>query len=146
MTVLHRVRPVQQGGPAPLRRTEPGRPPLDVAGFGHVLDGVPTQVLVADADLIIRYANPATCAAIDELRAYLPFTSADVVGMAIDTCFGGILEATSPGNHWAALPLSARQEFGEETVEFKVDALYDDVGVRIGAIASPTRRSLSYGP
>ena len=44
---------------------------LDVEGFRRVLDGVRTQVLVADADLVIRYINPPTRAALERLLTAL---------------------------------------------------------------------------
>ncbi|WGL54236.1 methyl-accepting chemotaxis protein [Nocardioides sp. BP30] len=105
-------------------------------GFRHVLDGVRSQLLVADADLIVRYINPQTRAALEKLREQLPFAPESVVGMPLNICLGNTLEAASPGDHWGALPLVTTQMAGPETVEFTVEALYGERGERIGAIAT----------
>ncbi|WP_157417463.1 methyl-accepting chemotaxis protein [Nocardioides sp. Iso805N] len=128
--------PLRTPAPTSTGAGGPHRSTFDVEGFRHVLDGVKTQLLVADADLIIRYVNPQTRAALEKLREQLPFSPDAIVGMPLNTCFGNALEAKSPGNPWAALPLSTRETTGSETIEFTVEPLHDERGERIGAVAT----------
>jgi len=111
-------------------------PILDVEGFCHVLDGIKSQLIVADADLIVRYVNPQTKAALERLRDHLPFSPDDVIGLPLNLVFSNALEIASPGNPWGAIPLNTREKLAGSTVEFKVEPLYDAQGRRVGAMAT----------
>jgi len=129
MTILDRPTDTAMGVPNPA-------PALDVEAFRHVLDGIRSQLLVADADLIVRYVNPSTKAGLEKLRDHLPFSPDEVVGLPLNLVFANALETASPGNPWGAIPLHTRESLAGSTVEFKVEPLYDARGRRIGAMAT----------
>jgi len=121
----------------PVSGQAPGQAPaLDVEAFRHVLDGIRSQLLVADADLIVRYVNPQTKAGLQRLRDHLPFSPDQVVGLPLNLVFANALEVASPGNPWGAIPLDTRETLAGNTVAFKVEPLYDAHGRRIGAMAT----------
>jgi len=132
MTILSR-------GSAPRAaavQTVIARPAFDVEAFGHILDSVGSQLMVADADLVIRYANPRAKAALEALREHLPCAPESIIGTPLNDCLAGALETNSPADHWAALPLSVRNATRSETIEVSVQPVYGAGGERIAAVAT----------
>jgi methyl-accepting chemotaxis protein len=96
-----------------------------------VLDALPTRVVLAGADGVITYANPASLAGLRALADWLPDGAADAVGAHLDL-FGPELGAPD-----LALPHTALVTLGAATLELHVTGTYDEDG-------QPTGRTVTW--
>ena len=114
----------------------PGAPAVpDAEGYRVVLNSIETPSIVADADLIVRYVNPAAQRALGQVREHLPYSPDAVIGLPLDQVILFALETKSPGRHREALPLSITQPIGSRVSQLTVRPLLDAAGRFVGAIA-----------
>jgi len=109
----------------------------DLTKMRSVLDSLPTRVMLADTDLVITYANPATVEGLRGLADWIPVSPDKLVGSSLDIFHKdpsyqrGLL--ADPEKH---LPRQALIQVGPETLDLNVAAIYDDEGVYVGAMAT----------
>ena len=109
----------------------------DLTKMRSVLDGLPTRVMLADTNLVITYANPATVEGLRALADWIPVSPDDLVGSSLDIFHKdpsyqrGLL--ADPEMY---LPRQAMIKVGPETLDLTVAAVYDDEGTYVGAMAT----------
>ncbi len=109
----------------------------DLTKMRSVLDSLPTRVMLADTDLVITYANPATVEGLRGLADWIPVSPDRLVGSSLDIFHKdpsyqrGLL--ADPEKY---LPRQALIQVGPETLDLNVAAIYDDEGVYVGAMAT----------
>jgi methyl-accepting chemotaxis protein len=109
----------------------------DLTKMRSVLDGLPTRVMLADTNLVITYANPATVEGLRALADWIPVSPDDLVGSSLDIFHKdpsyqrGLL--ADPEKH---LPRQAMIKVGPETLDLTVAAVHDDEGTYVGAMAT----------
>lgn len=109
----------------------------DLTKMRSVLDSLPTRVMLADTDLVITYANPATVEGLRGLADWIPVSPDKLVGSSLDIFHKdpsyqrGLL--ADPEKY---LPRQALIQVGPETLDLNVAAIYDDEGVYVGAMAT----------
>ncbi|WP_300639244.1 methyl-accepting chemotaxis protein [Nocardioides sp.] len=109
----------------------------DLTKMRSVLDSLPTRVMLADTDLVITYANPATVEGLRALADWIPVSPDNLVGSSLDIFHKdpsyqrGLL--ADPEKH---LPRRAHIQVGPETLDLNVAAIYDDEGTYVGAMAT----------
>jgi methyl-accepting chemotaxis protein len=109
----------------------------DLTKMRSVLDGLPTRVMLADTNLVITYANPATVEGLRALADWIPVSPDDLVGSSLDIFHKdpsyqrGLL--ADPEKY---LPRQAMIKVGPETLDLTVAAVYDDEGTYVGAMAT----------
>ena len=109
----------------------------DLTKMRSVLDGLPTRVMLADTNLVITYANPATVEGLRALADWIPVSPDDLVGSSLDIFHKdpsyqrGLL--ADPEKY---LPRQAMIKVGPETLDLTVAAVHDDEGTYVGAMAT----------
>ncbi len=109
----------------------------DLTKMRSVLDSLPTRVMLADTQLVITYANPATVEGLRALADWIPVSPDNLVGSSLDIFHKdpsyqrGLL--ADPEKH---LPRRAHIQVGPETLDLNVAAIYDDNGTYVGAMAT----------
>ena len=109
----------------------------DLTKMRSVLDGLPTRVMLADTNLVITYANPATVEGLRALADWIPVSPDDLVGSSLDIFHKdpsyqrGLLADPE-----MCLPRQAMIKVGPETLDLTVAAVYDDEGTYVGAMAT----------
>jgi methyl-accepting chemotaxis protein len=109
---------------------------LEAAKSQSIVEGAPTNIMMANRDLVIEYMNPAMVKSLETIADYLPIPTSEVLGANID------IFHTNPSHQRrfladdSNLPHSARLEIGPETADLEMAAIYDDKGEYIGAMAT----------
>ncbi|MCH8259390.1 MAG: PAS domain-containing protein [Planctomycetes bacterium] len=101
----------------------------------------PVNVLLCDSDLNIVYANDNSLKTLKQLEGagMLDFKVDDVIGMCFDRFHQDpSYERNITSNHKSMLPRNAEIIIGGEDIDLQVDAIYDDNGEFIGAMATWT--------
>ena len=102
-----------------------------------MLDNMPTNVLLADADLTLTYMNPASRKKLQELQQYLPLPVDQLTGKSID-----IFHRNPPfqrgllANPEKSLPHRASIQVGPETLDLLVSAVRDKTGKYLGPMVT----------
>ena len=107
----------------------------DVESYRVVLNSIETPSIVADADLVVSYLNPAAQRALEQVREHLPYAPGATVGLPLDQVILYALETRSPGHPRAAIPLSVVQSIGDRSFQVDVRPLTDATGRFVGAVA-----------
>lgn len=101
-----------------------------------MLDLAPVNVLFADKDFNIVYANKSSIETLEKLEEYLPVSASEVVGSNIDVFHKNPAmqrkKLSNPNN----LPLKAEIAIGPESAELEVSAMYDDSGEYMGPMVT----------
>ena len=101
-----------------------------------VLEAAPINVLVADTDLNITYANPASVTTLKTIESLLPCAAEEVVGMNIDLFHGTpSLQRKILGNP-RNLPHSAIISLGDEKLDLLVSPIYGEDGTYLGPMVT----------
>ncbi|MEX1233030.1 MAG: methyl-accepting chemotaxis protein [Planctomycetaceae bacterium] len=101
-----------------------------------MIERMPTNVILANSDLVVTYMNSASIKKLTELEQYLPVRVREIVGRNIDDFHKnpafqrGILK--SPKN----LPHRAQIQVGPETLDLLVSAVNDENGDYIGPMVT----------
>lgn len=99
-------------------------------------ENAPVNILLANTDLEITYANPASVTTLRSLEHLLPVKANDIVGQNIDIFHKdpsyqrGILRTDKN------LPHNAVIQVGDEKLELLVTACYDDNGTYLGPMVT----------
>lgn len=116
--------------------TEKRKAEFESAKMSAMIENAPVNIIMADKDLNITYANPATVKALTPLAHLLPVPIDKVVGSNVDIFHKnpsyqrGIL--SDPKN----LPHQAVIELSDQKLDLLVSAIYDDKGEFIGPMVT----------
>ncbi|HEY1133139.1 MAG TPA: methyl-accepting chemotaxis protein [Nocardioides sp.] len=129
--------PASTNGRAPSGRASTRPRAGDLTRMRSVLEGLPTRVMLADRDLVITYANPATVEGLRALADWIPVSPDELVGANLDLFHADPSHQrrllADPEAH---LPRRALIQVGPETLDLHVVALHDDRGTYVGAMAT----------
>jgi len=109
---------------------------LDVGMLAVMLDNVPINVMFADRDLVLRYMNKSSSETLRTLERYLPVRADDVVGSTIDIFHKDPDRQRALLGDPRNLPHQALIHLGPETLDLRVEAVYDAAGRHVGAMAT----------
>ena len=101
-----------------------------------VLDAVPFNILVTDSDLVITYANAHSIRTLKRLEHLLPIPVDQIVGTCIDRFHQDPSYQRRILSNPSNLPHTADIQLGDEVLSLEVNALRDDGGNYIGAVAT----------
>ena len=97
-----------------------------------ILENVPINILQADIDLVIRYANPASIKTLRTIENLLPCKVDNLIGQSIDIFHRDPQYQRRILASDRNLPHQAIIDLGEEKLDLLVSAVYDDGGDYIG--------------
>ncbi|PQO46767.1 PAS domain-containing methyl-accepting chemotaxis protein [Blastopirellula marina] len=109
---------------------------VEASRLANMVENLPTNLMFADRQNIIRYINPASKQALEEIRHLLPVSPDAVVGSSVD-----IFHKTpdkqrrilsDPNN----LPVKTQFQLGNEVVDIEVHAIRDRDANFIGSMAT----------
>ena len=95
-----------------------------------MVHAAPIGLVFADADQVVRFANPAFTELVGALRAQLGINPDQIVGTDLERFFAGAIRASDITVD--RLPFTTTFAVGAHWVEVIVDAIVDDRGARIG--------------
>ncbi len=93
-----------------------------------MMENAPFNILFADQDLILQYANPASIRTLKTLEQYLPVTADKMVGQCIDVFHKNPKHQRSLLGDPRNLPHNAQIQLGPEILDLDVSAIYDQAG------------------
>ena len=96
----------------------------------------PINILLADTDLTITYANPASIRTLKTLERYLPVKAEDVVGTSIDLFHKNAEFQRSILKSDRNLPHRATIAIGPEKADLLVSPVYDEAGEYLGPMVT----------
>jgi methyl-accepting chemotaxis protein len=96
----------------------------------------PVNILLADADLKITYANPASINTLRQLQAYLPVRAEEIVGKSIDIFHKSPEMQRRILSSDRNLPHRATIAIGPEKADLLVSPVYDGEGKYIGPMVT----------
>ncbi|GAA4124046.1 hypothetical protein GCM10022215_31360 [Nocardioides fonticola] len=108
---------------------------LDTEDFAHAYDQLPTPVMIADTDLVIRYLNAASQRALQRVEAHLPVPATAVLGSSLDVFHRHPQHQRRILADTSALPRRALIDVGPEVLELTVTTVRDRAGVVVGSMA-----------
>ena len=104
--------------------------------YRQLVDNAPVNIMVADLDLTIRYANRATLQNLRPLQALLPVPVDQLVGTNIDVFHKDPSVQRRILGDPSNLPHSAQIHLGEFTLDLLASPLFDSEGHYIGAMVT----------
>jgi methyl-accepting chemotaxis protein len=107
----------------------------DVQAFA-LLENAPTNVIVADTDLVITYVNPASVETLKGLQDLLPCPVDELLGQSIDIFHSNPAMQRRLLSDPANLPHRATITLGEEKLDLLVSAITDDAGNYTGPMVT----------
>jgi methyl-accepting chemotaxis protein len=124
----------------PKRPKSPSKPKGGVEAlpgfFKQLVDNAPVNVMFADLDLTIRYANNATLENLRPLQALLPVPVDQLVGTNIDLFHKDPSVQRRILGDPANLPHFAQIHLGDFVLDLLASALFDEEGNYIGAMVT----------
>lgn len=109
----------------------------DAARVQSMVENLPTNMMYADGNLILRYLNPASLKTLRELEQYLPVKVDSLVGQSIDIFHKNPSHQRHIlGDPRKNLPRKTPIRLGPETLELLVCPIYDDAGAHIGTMVT----------
>ncbi len=112
------------------------RAAFDGAASRALADNAPVNILAADTDLNIIYANAASLKALQTLEHLLPCRARDIVGQNIDIFHKDPSHQRGILRNDKNLPHRAVIELGEEKLDLLVTATYADNGDYLGPMVT----------
>ncbi len=101
-----------------------------------VSENSPINILLADTDLNITYANPASVEQLKPLQHLLPCRVDDIIGQNIDIFHKDPAHQRRVLSNPKNLPHRAIIALGEESLDLLVSAMYDDDGEYLGPMVT----------
>jgi methyl-accepting chemotaxis protein len=102
----------------------------------NMVENMPTNVMFADRDNVIRYMNPASLETLRKLQHLLPVPADKIVGISIDTFHKSPAHQRSLLADPSNLPVRRNIELGPEVLDLLVSAIYDKDKQYVGAMAT----------
>jgi len=116
--------------------TEMAKARSEAARVNSMMEQAPVNVMFADRDYVIRYANPASTKTLKTLEHLLPIKAENIIGQSIDI-FHKRPEhqrrlLADPSN----LPHRTAIQVGSETLDLLVSAIFDENKQYLGAMVT----------
>jgi methyl-accepting chemotaxis protein len=108
----------------------------DQARIQAMVENAPINILMADMDLNITYANPASVKTLESIKQLLPVKVSDVVGSSIDIFHKNPAYQRKILSNPANLPHKAVIAIGPESADLLVSPIYDASGQYIGPMVT----------
>ena len=108
----------------------------DSGRLKNMVDNMPLAMMYVDRQLIIRYANDASMQLLKKVQSHLPIPVENLIGTCIDTFHKNPDHQRRLLDDPSHLPLTTQIQLGDEKLTFSVNAIYNDSGEYIGAMAS----------
>jgi len=106
------------------------------AKFAAMLEHVPNCIMVANAELVIEYINPASRKALHQLQAHIPVSVDEIVGQSIDIFHKRPMHQRNFLANTSNLPHSARIKLADEFLNLDISAIPDARGEVTGFMVS----------
>jgi methyl-accepting chemotaxis protein len=106
------------------------------ARMSSMMENAPFNILFADKDLILKYANPASIKTLKTLEQYLPVPAEKMVGECIDIFHKNPRHQRNLLGDPRNLPHNAQIQLGPEILDLNVSAIYDQEGNHSGAMVN----------
>lgn len=104
--------------------------------YKPMLESTPSNFILADRDLNIKYMNPASLNTLRTLQKYLPMPADKILGSNIDAFHKNPEHQRRILRDPKNLPYSAMVPIGPEIVSLNVCAIYDDAGEYLGPMVT----------
>ncbi|MEM1303846.1 MAG: methyl-accepting chemotaxis protein, partial [Planctomycetota bacterium] len=104
--------------------------------LSNMVENLPTNVIYADRDNIIRYMNPASFKTLERLQHLLPIPVDKLVGSSIDSFHKDPAHQRRLLMDPSNLPIHTQINVGDEVLDLLVTAIYDRRGEYVGAMAT----------
>jgi len=101
-----------------------------------MMENAPFNIMFADKDLILQYANPASIRTLKTLEQYLTVTVDQMVGQSIDVFHKNPKHQRDLLSDPRNLPHKAQIQLGPEILDLDVSAIYDPNGEYMGAMVN----------
>jgi methyl-accepting chemotaxis protein len=101
-----------------------------------MMENAPFNILFADSDYILQYANPASVTTLKTLEQYLPVPVDQLVGQSIDVFHKNPQHQRKLLGDPRNLPHKAQIQLGPEVLELNVSAIYDQDKNYMGAMVN----------
>jgi len=102
-----------------------------------MLDLMPINVILADKDLTITYANKTSIATLAQIEKWMPCKASEVIGKSIDIFHKNPShQRRMLGDHQRTLPHRAIIDVGDQKLELNVSALSDAQGAYLGPMVT----------
>ncbi|MBL8987034.1 MAG: HAMP domain-containing protein [Gemmatimonadetes bacterium] len=109
-----------------------GRQREEATRSRQMIENAPINIIFADRDLVMRYANPSAIALFRQLERYLPIRAEQLIGSSIDVFHKNPSHQRRLLADPANLPHRARIKIGPEDVDLLVAAIRDEAGNYVG--------------
>lgn len=103
---------------------------VKMAQITNMVEEAPLNMIMADRDLKISYANPASIKTLEKLEQYLSIKASELVGSSVDV-FHQNLGASALSDP-EKLPYQAMIDIGPELADLQASAIYDRAGDYLG--------------
>jgi len=108
----------------------------EMALFVPLVENMPTNLLLADSDLKLKYMNPEAKKSLEKLEQYLPIKVEDMIGQSIDIFHKDPERVRAIVSDPQNLPHEAQIQVGPETLSFMAAAIYDQNQEYIGPMVA----------
>ncbi|QEL20586.1 methyl-accepting chemotaxis protein [Limnoglobus roseus] len=109
---------------------------LDGARTKSMLDSAPINVMFADREFKIRYANAATFQTLRTVEKYIPIKADNLLGQSIDVFHKRPEHQRQMIGDAKNLPHTAKIPLGPETLELNIAPVFDHTRTYIGAMVT----------
>ncbi|TWT34141.1 methyl-accepting chemotaxis protein [Blastopirellula retiformator] len=109
---------------------------IEASRLRDMVENLPTNLMFADRENIIRYINPASRASLQKIAHLLPVSVDQVVGSSVDVFHKDPKEQRRILSDMNNLPTKTQFELGEEILSIEVHAIQDESGAFIGSMAT----------
>ena len=116
--------------------TEAKKVEIRAARVSNMMENAPVNVLFADLDLRIKYANPASIKTLKTIEQHLPCKVEDLVGQNIDIFHKNPSHQRNLLKDPKNLPHRANINVGPEVLDLLVSAIFDDSGNYLGPMVT----------
>jgi methyl-accepting chemotaxis protein len=116
--------------------TEKLKMEVDQARIHSMVENAPINILMADRDFNITYANPSSVKTLETLAQYLPIPINKIVGSNIDIFHKRPEHQRKILGDPKNLPHQANIQLGPETLSLLVSAIYDNKGNYLGPMVT----------
>jgi methyl-accepting chemotaxis protein len=101
-----------------------------------MLENAPVNIMLADADLMITYVNPASMKTLKAIEKDLPVPAEKVLGSSIDIFHKNPAQQRKILSNPKNLPHQANIEIGKEIASLLVSPIYDEQGSYLGPMVT----------
>ncbi|QDT61522.1 Methyl-accepting chemotaxis protein II [Stieleria bergensis] len=108
----------------------------EMARVSSMMEQAPINIMFADTDLIIRYANPASIRTLKAIEDLLPIRADELIGQCIDIFHKNPSHQRNMLKDPSNLPISTEIKLGDETLDLQVNAVFDQNKDYMGAMVS----------